>query len=179
MKAIMDNLTLVPSRRQSPNLKLLLTNSYFSMTAKEHRVSKCNDTRHNCQCCVNIVEGNCVEMEDGEIFTIQQSMNCKTENVVYVLFCNNCPKTYIGETGQKLCTRTAEHRCHIRNEAHRKLEVSHHVFECAGHLPVPFRIMPLYKMPLNCTRIERESKELFFQKKFCPSSHPGPRITND
>ena len=75
--------------------------------------------------------------------------------------------------------RTAEHRCHIRNEAHRKLEVSHHVFECAGHLPVPFRIMPLYKMPLNCTRIERESKELFFQKKFCPSLHPGPRITND
>ena len=113
MKAIMDNLTLVPSRRQSPNLKLLLTNSYFSMTAKEHRVSKCNDTRHNCQCCVNIVEGNCVEMEDGEIFTIQQSMNCKTENVVYVLFCNNCPKTYIGERGQKLCTRTAYRRASL------------------------------------------------------------------
>ena len=88
-------------------------------------------------------------------------------------------KTYIGETGQKLCTRTAEHCCHILNEAHRKLEVSHHVFECAGHLPVPFRIMPIYKMPLNCTRVERESKEIFFQKKFCPSLHPGPRIQND
>ena len=179
MKLIMDNSILVPSRRQSPNLKLLLTNSYFSMEQTEHQVSKCNDTRHNCQCCNNIVEGSCVEMEDGEVFTIQQTMNCKTENVVYVLFCNNCPKTYIGETGQKLCTRTAEHRCHILNERHRKLEVSHHVFECAGHLPVPFRIMPIYKMPLNCTRIERESKEVFFQKKFCPSLHPGPRISNE
>ena len=176
MKMIMDSSSLVPSRRQSPNLKLLLTNSYFSLSQKEHFVSKCNDTRHNCQCCSNIVEGNCVEMEDGEVFTIHQSMNCKTENVIYVLFCNNCPKTYIGETGQKLCTRTAEHRCHILNAAHRKLEVSHHVFECAGHLPIPFRIMPIFKMPLNCTRIERESKELFFQKKFCPSLHPGPRI---
>ena len=156
MKTIMDNSSLVPSRRQPPNLKLLLTNSYFTVEQKDHRVSKCNDTRHNCQCCNNIIEGNCVEMEDGEIFTIQQSMNCKTENVVYVLFCNNCPKTYIGETGQKLCTRTAEHRCHIRNVAHRKLEVSHHVFECAGHLNIPFRIMPIFKMPLNCTRIERE-----------------------
>ena len=29
---------------------------------------------------------------------------------------------------------------------------------------------------MNCTRIERESKEFFFQKKFCPSLHPGPRI---
>ena len=179
MKTIMEKSILVPSRRQSPNLKLLLTSSYFSMEQKEHRVSKCNDTRHNCQCCDNIVEGNCVEMEDGEIFVIQQSMNCKTENVVYVLFCNNCPMTYIGETGQKLCTRTSEHRCHIMNEAYRKLEVSHHVFECAGHLPIPFRIMPIYKMPLNCTRIERESKELFFQKKFCPSLHPGPRNTEN
>ena len=178
MKTIMDNNNLVPSRRQPPNLKLLLTNSYFSLVQTEHKVSKCNDSRHNCQCCYNIIEGNCIEMEDGEIFTIQQTMNCKTENVVYVLFCNNCPKTYIGETGQKLCTRTAEHRCHILNAAHRKLEVSHHVFECAGHLPIPFRIMPIYKMPLNCTRIERESKELFFQKKFCPSLHPGPRLNN-
>ena len=176
MKLIMEKTTLVPSRRQSPNLKLLLTNSNFSMTPKEFQVSKCNDTRHNCQCCTNIVEGTNIEMENGDIFVIQQSMNCKTENIVYVLFCMGCPKTYIGETGQKLCTRTAEHRCHILNETYRKLEVSHHVFECAGHLPIPFKIMPIYKMPLNCTRIERESKEFFFQKKFCPSLHPGPRI---
>ena len=109
---------------------------------------------------------------------MNESMSCKTENVIYVLFCNNCPKTYIGETGQKLCTRTAEHRCHILNAAYRKLEVSHHVFECAGHLPIPFCIMPIFKMPLNCTQIERESKELFFQKKilsfFAPWSTHNP-----
>ena len=27
---------------------------------------------------------------------------------------------------------------------------------------------------LNCSRIEREFKEAFFQKKFFPSLHPGP-----
>ena len=179
MKFIMSQTTPIPSRRQPPNLKLLLTSSNFTMQDKEHSVTKCNDTRHNCQCCENIVEGNNIEMENGDIFVIQQSMNCKTENVVYVLFCMGCKKTYIGETGQKLCARASEHRCHILNKNYRALEVSHHVFECAGTLPIPFKIMPIYKMTLNCSRIERESKEFFFQKKFCPSLHPGPRITDD
>ena len=179
MKAIMDRNTLVPSRRQPPNLKLLLTKSNFTLKTKQPEVTKCNDTRHNCQCCDNIIEGTNIEMENGDLFEIQESMNCKTENVVYVMFCMGCQKTYIGETGQKLCSRASEHRCHIRNKEYRSLEVSHHIFECAGHLSIPFKIMPIFKMPLNCTRIERECKEFFFQKKFCPSLHPGPRLTED
>ena len=95
------------------------------------------------------------------------------------MFCMGCKKSYIGETGQKLCSRASEHRCHIQNQRYRSLEVSHHIYESAGHLPIPFKIMPIFNMPLNCTRIERESKEFFFQKKFCPSLHPGPRITDD
>ena len=179
MKAVMEKNTLVPSRRQPPNLKLLLTKSNFSMTISDPEVKKCNDTRHNCQCCENIIEGTNIEMENGDLFVIQESMTCKTENIVYVMFCMGCQKSYIGETGQKLCSRASEHRCHILNQRYRSLEVSHHIYECAGHLPIPFKIMPIFKMPLNCTRIERESKEFFFQKKFCPSLHPGPRIADD
>ena len=153
MKAIMDSSILVPSRRQPPNLELLLTKSNFSMQLSDPHVSKCNDTRHNCQCCTNIIEGTNIEIEDGEIFVIQESMNCKTKNVTYVLVCMGRKKTYIGETGQKLCTRAAEHRCYILNNACRSLEVSHHVYEYAGHLLIPFRIMPISKIPLNCSRI--------------------------
>ena len=116
-----------------------------------------------------------VQMENGEIFHIQEEMTCKTKNVVYLLVCNNCQRTYIGETGKGLRYRAGEHRTHINNSTYRKLEVSHHVHECAGHLAIPFRIVPFYKMPLNCTRLEREAKEFFFQRKFCPSLHPGPR----
>ena len=92
-------------------------------------------------------------------------MNCKTENLVYVMFCMGCQKSYIGETGQKLYSRASEHCCHIRNKEYRSLEVSHHIFECAGHLSIPFKIMPIFKMPLNCTRIERECKEFFFPEE--------------
>ena len=34
-------------------------------------------------------------------------------------------------------------------------------------------------MPLNCSKIEREAKEAFFQKNFFPSLHPGPVTQTD
>ena len=114
-------------------------------------------------------------MENGEHFEVQEKLTCKTKNVIYVLVCANCQRTYIGETGKGFSYRAGEHRTHVNNPDYRRLEVSHHVHECAGHLAVPFRIAPFYKMPLNCSVLERQSKELFFQKKFLPSLHPGPR----
>ena len=114
-------------------------------------------------------------MENGDSFEVQGKMNCKTKNVIYLLVCANCKRTYIGQTGKGFSYRAGEHRTHVNNPNYRRLEVSHHVSECAGHLAIPFKIAPFYKMPLNCSVLERETKELFFQKKFLPSLHPGPR----
>ena len=41
-----------------------------------------------------------VQMGNGENFKIQQNLNCRSENVVYVMFCAGCDASYIGETGQ-------------------------------------------------------------------------------
>ena len=176
MKHIMQDTNVVPSLRQPPSLKLLLVKSYFSLQDQVHEVKGCRDEK--CALCKNkqIIEGSSVKMENGFTFNIKESMTCKTKNVVYALFCQGCTRTYIGETGQMLCTRASEHRTHIMVQDYWKLEVSLHVWECAGHLSVPFLIMPIFKMNLNCSRIEREGKEFFLQKFLAPSLHPGPRL---
>ena len=106
-------------------------------------------------------------------------MTCQTANLIYIIFCRGCGKSYIGETGEQLNKRACGHRTQVFNSSYRTLEVCHHIAECGGsdrEGPPPFSIAPFLKMPANCTRIEREGKEKFFQDKFCPSLHPGPRI---
>ena len=97
------------------------------------------------------------------------------------MFCLGCNATYIGEIGQQFNKRMSSHRTHINHAEHRKLQVSDHIFRCPGtqNLTIKFKTCPFFKMPLNCSKIEREAKEAFFQKKIFPSLHPGPVTQTD
>ena len=90
-------------------------------------------------------------MENGDDFAIKEQMTCETKNVIYLIKCCGCEKTYIGETGMCLKQRMSTHKTHINHAEHRKLAVSHHIFHCARDLEVKFKCMPIYKMPLNCS----------------------------
>ena len=97
--------------------------------------------------------------------------------VTQISVCANCNRIYIGETGKGFSYRAGEHRTYINNATYRRLDVSHHIHKCAGHVPIPFRIAPFYNMPLNCSVIERRTKELFFSKNVSSfySSRPSTR----
>ena len=126
MKQIMDKVTVVPSKRQPPNLKSLLTRSNYSTVAKKGEVKKCGK---NCATCPYMIEGDFVQMENGEVFHFQETLTCHTKNVVYAMFCAGCDATYIGETGQPFNKRLSSHRTHINRAEHRKLQVSEHIFQ--------------------------------------------------
>ena len=177
MKQIMDAATVVPSKRQPPNLKSILTKSNFSTQEKKGGVMKCGK---NCANCPYMIEGDEIQMEKGETFRVQENLSCRSKNVIYVMFCAGCNAMYIGETGQPFNKRMNTHRLHINRATYRNLVVSNHIFNCPGtqNLTIKFRTCPFFKMPLNCSRIEREAKEAFFQKKFMPTLHPGT-LTND
>ena len=164
MKRVMDNITVVPSKRQPPNLKALLTKSNFSTEDSKGGVKKCGK---NCANCPYMIEGDFIQMENREIFHIKENLSCRSQNVIYVMFCAGCDAMYIGETGQPFNKRMDSHRVHINRQEYRKLAVSNHIFNCPGtqNLTVKFRTCPFFKMPLNCSKIEREAKEAFFQQK--------------
>ena len=155
--------------------QVLVTKSNYTATQKTGEVKKCG---RNCATCPYLIEGSVIQMEHGEVFHIQEKMTCLTENVIYIMICRGCDATYIGETGQQFCKRMNSHRSHINRAEYRKLQVSDHIHRCPGTqtLDVKFKTCPFFKMPLNCSRIEREAKEAFFQKKILSIS---PSWTTD
>ena len=97
-------------------------------------------------------------------------MNCTAKNLLYVLYCGNCDKTYIGHTTD-LRHRNSLHKNQILHAQYRKLQCSHHIFNC-NPSNRNFKIMPFFKLKLNCPENERESKENYFINIFKPSLNP-------
>lgn len=58
-----------------------------------------------------------------QVFPILQKINLDTRNCVYIITCNKCGSQYIGETGNSIRIRLAQHRYNIKNqkEMHTKL----------------------------------------------------------
>ena len=94
------------------------------MTRKHNRVdteerkpgfSKCKDSR--CHTCNSGYFGDRIKISaTNQLFTIKQSMTCKSNNVIYCVTCKKCSDQYIGETSQELHDRSVGHlsdiRCH-------------------------------------------------------------------
>ena len=54
----------------------------------------------NCATCALMIEGEFVQMENGEIFHFQETLTHHSKNVVYAMFCAGCDATYFKETDQ-------------------------------------------------------------------------------
>lgn len=50
---------------------------------------------------------------DGTIFKISQKFSARTQNCIYLIFCNKCGKQYIGETKNPVSTRMWQHKYKI------------------------------------------------------------------
>ena len=97
-------------------------------------------------------------------------MSCSVLNVIYVIKCNNCPATYIGETSD-LRKRNNLHKNQIKIPAYRHLKVSQHIFNCTKSFD--YRIMPFYKMNTD-EETARKIKEDYFIRIFQPSLNKPP-----
>lgn len=64
----------------------------------------------------------------GQLFSKLKDKQPITEstNVVYSIDCKDCPKCYIGTTGQKLCKRVRQHELDVINNRRRKSALASH-----------------------------------------------------
>ena len=60
--------------------------------------------------------------------------NCGTSNVVYLITCNACSVSYVGETDNQLRTRLNNHRSDIRH--YNDTQVTRHFNETGHHMPI-------------------------------------------
>ena len=149
------------AKRQSPNLKINLTNAFF--TNKTAGVFKCSDTR--CLCCQQLLlEISYTFKNVGKQFFLKTKMTCDSRNHIYVVICPTCKKEYIGETGigdSKLRDRVRIYRQHIRQPEHEKLKVEKHLRTCGkGN----FTIFPFLQFRSNDTDLRREYEDCFIEK---------------
>ena len=112
--------------------------------ANETHIKKCNGR----QC------GTCPFLEETQFFhsnstgqrfkpslADQSFLTCKSENVIYMIFCKVCNIQYIGETKQKLIRRFSNHKTNINGK--KSGQIVHKHFEERGHGISNLRVIPI------------------------------------
>ncbi|OCT99416.1 hypothetical protein XELAEV_18005196mg [Xenopus laevis] len=101
--------------RQPPNLRKRIVRSALPKTNKAGTFY-CN----RCETCKYILCKDQVAITNTQkVYTILDHYSCASSNVVFMITCTRCSTggIYIGETGQKLCTRMNHHRHKINTKS--------------------------------------------------------------
>jgi ferredoxin len=161
---MLDSFVLINSRRQPPNLKKLLTKAKCDTSTST--VTQCQNKR--CGTCPYIITGEHFTFKNSQKpFRVKVSMNCATENLLYVLQCQGCLENYIGQTSDSLRARIRVHKQQINTPEYRKIPVSKHIAECARDHSIPFKVFPFYKL-FQSDKTLRDVKEQSFIHTFKP-----------
>ena len=101
----------------------------------------------------------------------QEYLNCKSENVIYLIFCEICNFQYVGETKNRLQTRFSNHRSMIRSGKSCQLVHKHFQEDChglrnCGIIPIEkIDIRTFDNSNLNSAQLDREVSKLRFERE--------------
>ena len=157
-----ENLRVIKSKQQTPNLKMILTKAEFSQ--KQVGVYRCPDKR--CECCANLLLGNSYTFKNvDKTFNLKTYFSCDSYNLLYIIICPTCGEEYTGETGigkTKPRDRVRVYRQHIKQPEYQKLKVEEDLKTCGkGN----FKIFPLLQMRTSEIDLSRSYERNFMKKK--------------
>jgi len=132
------------SARFLRSIKTQTLNNIINRNRKES-TTQCHAC--NCHTCAHLIEFTPTARLATKINT------CGTSNIVYLISCDICPATYIGETGNTLRTRLNQHRSDILHN--NDTPVATH-FNLPNHGIVDLRITILQSGPFTDTPILEE-----------------------
>lgn len=143
LRPIFGGLRLINSQREPLSLGRMLQHSRFDELAPaddQSAVTKCGHP--GCKSCLEIMEASQIYFRNSDItFNIKKRMDCLARNVIYVLFCLGCERSYIGET-VNFRDRMNGHRNTSSSRTSAVAEVSKHIFNCGRG----FKSCPIYKV---------------------------------
>ena len=111
------------------------------------KIKKCGSVR--CRTCLYVEEcdsftSNSTGQKHNLINHEGGVMDCRSKNVVYLIFCKICNFQYVGETKNPVQTRFSNHRSNINSG--RSCQIVHKHFEDNGHGLVNCRILPIERI---------------------------------
>jgi len=98
-------------------------------------------------------------------FTIKQTVNCGSKNIICLITCKKCNLQYVGETSRTLRDRTTDHRSNI--STHKKTPIGLH-FNSDNHTYRDLEITAIEKIPDGDQKhivTIRKQREEFWQIK--------------
>ena len=120
------------SKRQSPNLKKLLTKAEF----REFLSGTFNCSDKRCECCNYLLINDHYTFKNVQItFKLKNRFTCDSFNLIYVVICGTCKEEYIVETEEgktKLRDRVRVYRQHIRQPQCQQSKVEGHLRVCGN-----------------------------------------------
>ena len=118
-------------------------------------VSSCRTCEHIEEC--NFFISNTTGVRYRPLNIDVNPLNCKSENIVYLIFCKICHFQYVGETKNRLQTRFNKHRSDIR--LGKSCQIVHKHFEQTGHGLINCRIIPIEKIDTRPLRQQNLNEE--------------------
>ena len=117
-----------------------------------------------CSACPFVQEGKHIK-EHNVIWNISKSLNCESQNVVYMIECDkpNCKQKYIGQTERQMKKRFDEHRRYVENNIISQATGYH--FNQRGHSINNMKITIIEKVKQTNENYRKE-RERFFINKF-------------
>ena len=113
----------------------------------DFKIKKCGSNR--CRTCSHIEECNFFfSNTTGQRYKPKicdgGSLDCRSENIIYLMFCKVCNFQYVGETKNRLQTRFSKHKSDIRSG--NACQIIHKHFEESGHGIDNCKVLPIEKI---------------------------------
>lgn len=145
------------SFRRPSNLKDILTHSTF----KSDTTIKTIHSNPRCKCCPHLTVPRTIKSSsNNSSYPTDQSLSCRSYNVIYFITCLTCRKQYVGETSLPLHVRLQQHRY---NYLHKRPSTLSSHFNSQGHPDTPsFTISPVTQIsnPFERKKLERSLMKL-------------------
>ena len=115
-----------------------------------------------CHLCPYIMKGKTVNYNDKE-WKLNNTFNCNTENIIYLIECDKCKMRYIGETERSLSERISEHKTYIRTKKLNQPTGYH--FNLPGHSLDQLKVTVIERITKTSV-LYRKERESYIIRKF-------------
>ena len=155
----------VLAERKCPSLRTFIMPTVLPTTRDaEPGCYRCNRNTGECVICdVHLTETKTFTSSNTkETFDIRTRMDCNTNTVVYLLYCDSCPSAqYVGQTKNSVRTRFYQHRSNI-NKNTGTLVTQH--FNKPGHSKTNMKCITVEKVRSSDPKVLDE-RERFWMRK--------------
>ena len=122
-------------------------------------MKKCN----NCPICPFVKPGQILKSVQSKFsIEIKTSVNCQTQNLIYLINCKKCPTQYVGETNRTLQARFSEHLGYVKNKHTNKITGAH--FNLAGHRQSDMEISIIEKIHSTSEQYRKQREKMFISR---------------